>query len=248
MCRSLPRLRVMAVLPRAFSSGRMHPPRVSLTRRGGRRTRWEVNYPYMSMRLCSVACAYGRDGLVHHKPASLGVILTLMCTGCDLKRLAHTSALQRGRPRSRAQHHTPVRIAIHAYARSRAAPAALANAAPCERVLARHRPLAATLATMRSTARNTMCYTRTDLRAAPAGRQRSRRRISCTSSLTASRATRPLGCCTSSFRASSPCSQLWKRPSGTTAIGRGMCAFHHSRPTCPKASRAVCHVRMPQFP
>ena len=103
LCRSLPRLRVMAVLPRALSSGRMHPPRVSLTRRGGRRPRWEVNYPLMSMRLCSVACAYGRDGLVHHKPASLGVILTLMCTGCDLKRLAHTSALQRGRPRSRAR-------------------------------------------------------------------------------------------------------------------------------------------------
>eukprot|EP00966_Prymnesium_polylepis_P026274 606188-Prymnesium_polylepis.1 len=61
----------------------MHPPRVSLTRREGRRPGWAVTSPLMSKRLCSVACAYGRDGLVHHKAASLGVILTLMCTGCD---------------------------------------------------------------------------------------------------------------------------------------------------------------------
>eukprot|EP00966_Prymnesium_polylepis_P295252 6818340-Prymnesium_polylepis.1 len=77
-----------------------------------------------------------------------------MCTGCDLKRLAHTllPCSAAVRVAARVQHHTPVRIAIHACARPRGSPAALANAAPYERVMARHRPLTATLATMRSTA------------------------------------------------------------------------------------------------
>eukprot|EP00966_Prymnesium_polylepis_P189441 4389387-Prymnesium_polylepis.1 len=51
--------------------------------REGRRPCWAVTFPLRPKRLCSVACAYGRDGPMHHRAASLGVILTLMCTGCD---------------------------------------------------------------------------------------------------------------------------------------------------------------------